>query len=165
MLCYPFSSFCPRQELSGLVRTHLWDDSIGAFANVYSANGTFYPRISPTSFYPLLANAASDSQAERIVKEWLLSPKRFCIAPNGDMANNTDDCYWGLPSINAGGRRTTRTLELCCLSFPFFLPGARHMFFFPLTPFPPSFHLSIQPTRRSRRWATGVGTSGAPWRS
>ena len=41
---------------------------------------TLYPRISPTSFYPLMAGAATDEQAGRMVREWLLSPRHFCIS-------------------------------------------------------------------------------------
>ena len=50
-------------ELSAAISEHLWDASIGAFANKFSANGSFYRRISPTSFYPLMARAATDAQA------------------------------------------------------------------------------------------------------
>ena len=32
---------------------HTWDDSSSAFVNVFSTNGTFNPRVSPTSFYAL----------------------------------------------------------------------------------------------------------------
>ncbi len=36
-----------------------------------------------------------------MMRDWLMNPAHFCISPNGDFANNTDDCYWGLPSIEA----------------------------------------------------------------
>ena len=26
---------------------------------------------------------------------------RFCVAPNGDFAGNSEACWWGLPSISA----------------------------------------------------------------
>ena len=42
---------------------HLWDEESGAFVNKFSENGTFYRRISPTSFYSMLAGAATDAQA------------------------------------------------------------------------------------------------------
>ena len=108
----PFSTLHPGrphpQELTKLISEHLWHEELGTFSNKLSTNNTFYPRITPTSFYPLLAGAASDSQAATIVKEWLLNPKRFCIAPNGDMDGNSDDCFWGLPSINAGTCRVAQ---------------------------------------------------------
>lgn len=88
-------------ELRGLVQTHLWDEEIQAYANKLSSNDTFYPRISPTTFYPLLGRAASDDQAAALVTHWLTNSSRFCIAKTGDMAGNSDDCWWGLPSINA----------------------------------------------------------------
>ena len=43
----------------------------------------------------------SDEQAAAMVSNWLLSPDHFCIAPEGDMAGNSDSCWWGLPSIEA----------------------------------------------------------------
>lgn len=79
----------------------LWDPTSHAFVNQFVVNGSFYRRISPTSFYGLLAGAATDDQATQMVSEWLLNPDHFCIAPNGDFANNSDSCYWGLPSIQA----------------------------------------------------------------
>jgi len=86
--------------LSSRIQNHLWDDVSGAFVNRFF-NGTFYRRVSPTSFYPLMANAASDAQIEALVNGWLLNSTRFCIAPDGDFAGNSEYCYWGLPSISA----------------------------------------------------------------
>eukprot|EP00440_Ansanella_granifera_P056074 gb/GFBE01060778.1/.p1 GENE.gb/GFBE01060778.1/~~gb/GFBE01060778.1/.p1 ORF type:complete len:828 (+),score=155.91 gb/GFBE01060778.1/:1-2484(+) len=83
-----------------LIATHLWDEAGGIFTNKF-ANGSFYRKISPTSFYAMLAGAATDKQAEDMVQNWLMSPEHFCIAPNGDFAGNKDTCYWGLPSIQA----------------------------------------------------------------
>ena len=58
-------------------------------------------RVSPTSFYPLLAAAATPGRAAAMVRGWLLNASRFCVAPGGDFAGNGDACYWGLPSIAA----------------------------------------------------------------
>jgi len=85
---------------SDLIQKHLWHESDGIFTNRFW-NSTFYARRSPTSFYAMMARASTDEQAERMMREWLLSPKHFCITENGDFVNNTDDCYWGLPSIEA----------------------------------------------------------------
>ena len=81
-----------------LIQRHLWDDAKGIFVNRFW-NGSFYPRVSPTSFYALMAGAASDAQAEAMVRDWLLSPEHFCIAMMGESAGNHDDCWHGLPSI------------------------------------------------------------------
>ena len=89
------------EELAGLIRDHLWDDASGAFVNKFSGNASFYRRVSPTSFYPLLARVASDDQARAMATGWLMNSSRFCIDPNGDVANNPASCWWGLPSINA----------------------------------------------------------------
>ena len=55
-----------RTQLAGLMDEHMWDESLGVFANVLT-NGTRYPRISPTSFYPMWSGTASDAQATRMV--------------------------------------------------------------------------------------------------
>lgn len=91
------------EYLATRIRDHLWDNESGAFVNRYSTvnNGTFYRRISPTSFYPMQAGIATQAQAETMVTKWLMSPDHFCISPNGDFAGNSDSCYWGLPSIQA----------------------------------------------------------------
>ena len=83
-----------------LIRTQLWDERQGIFANRF-ANGTFSDRISPTSFYALLAGAATDAQAGAMVSGWLTNRTRFCVSPAGDFAGNDDSCWWGLPSIAA----------------------------------------------------------------
>merc|ERR1711874_700824 len=64
-------------------------------------NGSFYRRISPTSFYPLLTAGPSNEQAAGMMTKWMMNKTRFCITPNGDFAGNSDTCYWGLPSISA----------------------------------------------------------------
>ena len=66
-----------------------------------SVNGSFYPRISPTSFYPMQARIATDAQATTMVEKWLTPKDKFCIAEDGDMAGNNRNCWWGLPSIQA----------------------------------------------------------------
>lgn len=65
-------------QLSDLVQSQLWNEQLGAFTNRYT-NGTMSHRVSPTSFYPLLASIATDAQAERMAVEWLGDPRRFCI--------------------------------------------------------------------------------------
>ena len=87
------------KEMRNLIAEHLWNKEIHTFCNKFP-NGTFYERITPTSFYALLAQAATDTQADALVNNWLMNPNHFCISetwPAG--VNNT--CYWGLPSINA----------------------------------------------------------------
>ena len=77
----------------------LWDDEEGIFVNRF-ANGTFYRRMSPTSFYAMMGKVATDEQAERMVSEWLMNSTRFCISETYE-TTNSDECYWGLPSISA----------------------------------------------------------------
>ena len=88
-------------DLRFKIRTNFWDPVQLRFANRYP-NGTFSNHISPTSFYPLLAGAASSQQAMTMIQLWLFNSSRFCLTPNGDFAgNDPHHCYWGLPSISA----------------------------------------------------------------
>ena len=66
--------------------TKMWDDTRGIFLNRNLLSGEFTTRLSPTNFYPLLANAATPAQADRMIHEHLLNPREFW----GD---------WILPSI------------------------------------------------------------------
>ena len=94
-------------ELSAAVQAHLWNDELGAFTNRH-ANGSMSARVSPTSFYPLLASIATDRQAHRLAVEWLTSSRRFCVdagaQPPGtqpeEQQARSDECFWGLPSIS-----------------------------------------------------------------
>ncbi len=55
----------------------LWDEKTGMFLNRRTDTGEFSHRISPTNFYALLAGAATDKQANRMVEEHLCNPKEF----------------------------------------------------------------------------------------
>ncbi|KAA6340173.1 Endo-1 4-beta-xylanase A [termite gut metagenome] len=83
-------------------RTHLnklWDDKQGFYYNRHTDTGTLNPRISPTNFYPLLANAPTQAQAERMIKEHLFNTDEFWgewvipSTPRNDPAFN-DNNYW-----------------------------------------------------------------------
>jgi hypothetical protein len=97
-------------SLGALINRHQWLPSKSVYANLL-INGTSYPRISPTSFLPLLAHVASNSQAEATISLWLTNRSRFCVpasaelwpppggVPSAAVANTT--CYYGMPSISA----------------------------------------------------------------
>jgi len=55
----------------------LWDEKTGMFLNKDLHTGRLSYRLSPTNFYPLLARAATPSQAERMIQEHLLNPREF----------------------------------------------------------------------------------------
>ncbi|HYK36934.1 MGH1-like glycoside hydrolase domain-containing protein [Alloacidobacterium sp.] len=55
----------------------LWDNSSGIFLNKDLHAGQFSHRLSPTNFYPMLAQAATPEQARRMVDEHLLNPEEF----------------------------------------------------------------------------------------
>lgn len=55
----------------------LWDDTSGIFQNKNTETGEFSNKLSPTNFYPLLAHAATNDQAKRMVNEHLLNPEEF----------------------------------------------------------------------------------------
>ncbi len=61
-----------RKNLAGL-----WDGSAGIFKNRVLTDGTLSPRISPTSFYPLLCGGATPAQTQRLVREHLLNETEF----------------------------------------------------------------------------------------
>ena len=66
---------------------HLWDDVAGIYTNALF-NGSFYPRRSPTAFYPLIAGVASDTQAARCM-DFLTSPEYFCVTKDHRGPPNT----------------------------------------------------------------------------
>jgi len=55
----------------------LWSEEKGIYLNKDLHTGQFSTRLSPTNFYPLLAHAASDEQARRMIDEHLLNSKEF----------------------------------------------------------------------------------------
>jgi hypothetical protein len=55
----------------------LWDDARGAYLNRRTDTGEFSPRLSPITFYPLLANAPSQVQAERMIQYHFYNSKEF----------------------------------------------------------------------------------------
>ena len=57
--------------------TGMWSDADGIFLNRRTDNGKAQKRLSPTNFYPLLARAPSQVQAERMMKDHLLNPDSF----------------------------------------------------------------------------------------
>lgn len=63
-------------QVKELVRQRLWNERDGIYENRYW-NGRFSRRLSPTNFYPLVAGIATQSQAERMIRDHLLSPKEF----------------------------------------------------------------------------------------
>jgi hypothetical protein len=76
-----------RAELYRKNLTQLWDEKSGIYRNKLTDTGEFSKHLSPTNFYPLLAKAPTQQQAERMIKEHLLNPAEF-------------DGEWMLPSIS-----------------------------------------------------------------
>ena len=64
----------------------LWSTDVGIFLNKDLRSGQFSQRLSPTNFYPMLAQAATPEQAEKMVSRHLTNPREFW----GD---------WVIPSI------------------------------------------------------------------
>ena len=86
------------QIMINLTLNELWNDQLGIFNNKFSQNATFYPRIAPTLFYPLMTGDVDVKKAEMMVSNYLMNEDYFCISldfPN----NQSSDCYYGLPSI------------------------------------------------------------------
>ncbi len=55
----------------------LWHEEAGIYLNRRTDTGKFSRRLAPTSFYPLLAQAATQAQAERMVAEHFYNPAEF----------------------------------------------------------------------------------------
>jgi len=66
-----------RAELYRKNLATLWDEKTGIFRNKRTDTGKFSSHISPTNFYPLLGKAATQQQADRMIKEHFLNEKEF----------------------------------------------------------------------------------------
>ena len=77
----------------------LWDDKRGFYYNRHTDTGELNPRISPTNFYPMLAKAPTQEQAERMIAEHFRNPEEFWgewmipATPRNDPAFH-DNTYW-----------------------------------------------------------------------
>jgi hypothetical protein len=86
------------EKIKQSVREKLWNDSDGIYENRFW-NGQFSKRLSPSSFYPMLAGIATPEQANRMVHEHLLNPKEFWgeyVAPTTSRSDPAfaDQNYW-----------------------------------------------------------------------
>ncbi len=79
------------------IATHLWDASREIFANRLVGGGFVEP-LAPTSFFPMVAGAATEAQVDSLVG-WLADPETFGgfpglpSAPRNQPAYN-DNVYW-----------------------------------------------------------------------
>ena len=88
----------------------LFDAAQSSFMDVYARTGLFSQRLSPTSFYPLLALGAAAPPAQvAAMLGHLLNVSEFCVS--ADWASNPDRCFWGLPSIAASDRAYMQPLS------------------------------------------------------
>ena len=88
----------------GRLAERLWDDRQGLYVNMRAADGEYSRRLSPTSFFPLIAGLPSVAQAEVMVLQHLQNPQEFCVGldcpgqPLPSIARNdlnyTDQSYW-----------------------------------------------------------------------
>lgn len=85
-------------KYSGSLRS-LWCEETGLFLNKHMDTGELQHRLSPTHFYPLLAEVPTQEQAERMINEHFFNPDEFwgdwilpSIARNDPMYPEQD--YW-----------------------------------------------------------------------
>ena len=77
----------------------MWNEKAGMFLNKDLRTDEFSLRLSPTNFYPLLAHAATQEQAKRMVHDHLLNPAEFWgkwaipATPRDDSAFSNQN-YW-----------------------------------------------------------------------
>ncbi|WMS43563.1 trehalase family glycosidase [Acuticoccus sp. MNP-M23] len=79
------------------ISTHLWDASRGIFANRLVGGGFVEP-LAPTSFFPMVAGAATPEQVESLTR-WLADPDMFGGFPGLPSAPRNqpayqDNVYW-----------------------------------------------------------------------
>jgi len=96
------------EALKHRIATELWDEERGIFANRLWS-GRFVRSLAPTSFFPLIAGAATREQAARMVEGHLLNPAKFwgewaLPAVTRDDPAFHDNVYWRgrvWPPLNA----------------------------------------------------------------
>jgi hypothetical protein len=77
----------------------LWNDEAGIFMNRRTDTGEFDDSLSPALFYPMLAGACTQEQADRMILNYLLHPEKFggdwliTMTPWDDPAWKDND-YW-----------------------------------------------------------------------
>ena len=64
-------------RVSAAMNAHLWKEDEGTFSNVLF-NGSFYPRFSPTSLFPMISGQATTAQAEALMVQ-AASQLGFCL--------------------------------------------------------------------------------------
>ncbi|HSU99271.1 MAG TPA: trehalase family glycosidase, partial [Roseiarcus sp.] len=84
--------------LNGRISNLLWDSKRHVFAARHWS-GAFEASVPVTSFYALLAGAASEAQARALIDRWLLDPRKFWgdrILPSSshDDPASADNVYW-----------------------------------------------------------------------
>jgi putative isomerase len=77
----------------------MWDEKSGSYLNRRCDTGEPSPKLSPTSFYPLIARVPSPAQAQRMIREHYFNPAEFhgeWVIPS--IARNVrgfdDQAYW-----------------------------------------------------------------------
>ena len=90
--------------LMGGLTEQLWDDRQGIYVNVRARDGMYSRRLSPTSFFPMIAGLPSVAQAEGMVVQHLQNRDEFCVGEDclgqplpsiaRSDANYTDQTYW-----------------------------------------------------------------------
>jgi hypothetical protein len=77
----------------------LWDEKSGMYLNRRTDTGEASPKLSPTSFYPLIAGVPTAAQAQRMAREHYFNPSEFhgewvipSIARN--VAGFEEQSYW-----------------------------------------------------------------------
>jgi putative isomerase len=92
------SHLATAQTIAQRISRELWDPEREIFA-ARRWDGTFAAHVSPTSFFPLVARAATGEQIDAMLRRHLLSESEFWgplplpTAPFSDQVN-TEDSYW-----------------------------------------------------------------------
>ena len=64
-------------RIATAMNAHMWKEDEGTYSNVLY-NGSFYPRFSPTSLFPMISGQATPAQVEKLMVQ-AASPLGFCL--------------------------------------------------------------------------------------
>lgn len=87
------------EELKELVNTHYWSEDDQAYYDINISNHSFSKVLTPASFWPLMAEIASDDKAEKMIKTALKPDKLGGNIPYPSVTFDDPDfdpagCYW-----------------------------------------------------------------------
>lgn len=66
-----------REQLRQFIQTQLWDEESGFFYDIWAVKDRKLQTEAFEGLWPVIVGAARTNQAQRVIDEWVLNPKRF----------------------------------------------------------------------------------------